>query len=77
MNPDIARTARGFSRGMVVLGGLVLVVCVGFLTAYWWGEGRWLWVVLGIAVIAVNIAMIVMTFRKPRVRRVRSSREGS
>ena len=33
----------------------------------WWRDGRWLWVTLGIVLIVVNIAMLVMTYRKARL----------
>ncbi|RPA58955.1 hypothetical protein EF294_14005 [Gordonia oryzae] len=59
--------AQTFSRGMVTIGAIIVMVCVGFLTYIWWRDGRWLWVTLGIALIVVNIAMLVMTYRKARL----------
>ncbi|WLP88962.1 hypothetical protein [Gordonia sp. NB41Y] len=64
---DFQRTAQGFSRMMVTVGAIILMVCVGFLTYTWWRDGRWLWVALGIALIVVNIAMLVMTYRKAKL----------
>ncbi|GAA1482088.1 hypothetical protein GCM10009624_25280 [Gordonia sinesedis] len=62
---DYQRTAQGVSRGMVIVGGIIMLVCVGFLTVSWWQEGRWVWVVLGILLIVVDIALVILTFRKP------------
>ncbi|MFT4126242.1 MAG: hypothetical protein QM662_08435 [Gordonia sp. (in: high G+C Gram-positive bacteria)] len=66
--PDFQRAAQGFSRTMVTVGAIIVMVCVGFLTYTWWSDGRWVWVGLGIALIVVNIAMVILTFRKGRLR---------
>jgi len=60
-------TAQGFSRGMTIVGSIILMVCVGLLTVTWWRDGRWLWVVIGIAIIGVNIALIFLQFRKAKL----------
>ncbi|MGC4933541.1 hypothetical protein ACLQ3C_07645 [Gordonia sp. DT30] len=59
--------AQGFSRAMVTIGAIIVMVCVGFLTYMWWQDGRWLWVTLGIVLIVVNIVMLIMTYRKARL----------
>lgn len=59
--------AQSFSRGMVTVGAIIVMVCVGFLTYMWWRDGRWLWVGLGIVLIVVNIVMLVLTYRKARL----------
>lgn len=64
---DYQRTAQGFSRGMVTVGAIIMLVCVGFLTVYWWQQGRWFWVVLGILLLIVDIAMVVLTYRKAKM----------
>lgn len=65
--PQIQQAAQGFSRWMVTIGGVILIVCVGLLTYTWWLDGRWGWVILGVALIVVNVVMIAMTFRKARL----------
>ena len=65
--PDYQRTAQVFSRGLVTVGAIIMLVCVGFLTVNWWQDGRWFWVVLGIVLIIVNIALVVLTYRKARM----------
>lgn len=67
-NNDFQRGAQTFSRGMTILGSVVLTVCVVLLTAQWWSTGRWLWVAIGIAIIAVNIMLVVLQFRRPRLK---------
>jgi len=66
-SPQFQRAAQGFSRGMVIFGSVVLMVCVGLLVVNWWNNHQWLWVVLGIAIIVVNIAMVALTFRKAKL----------
>lgn len=65
-NHQFQSAAQGFSRVMVTLGAIIVMVCVGFLTVMWWQDGRWLWVALGIILILVNIVMLVMTYRKAK-----------
>ncbi|MFW0786620.1 hypothetical protein AAFP35_19165 [Gordonia sp. CPCC 206044] len=66
-NNDFQRGAQSFSRGMTIVGSVVLMVCVALLTVNWWREGRWVWVVIGIAIVAVNIALIFLQFRKRKL----------
>ncbi|MEP9392025.1 hypothetical protein ABLE92_18245 [Gordonia sp. VNQ95] len=66
-NHQFQSAAQGFSRGMVTVGAIILMVCVGFLTYTWWRDGRWVWVALGIILILVNIMMLVMTYRKAKL----------
>ncbi len=61
------QTAQGFSRGMTIVGSIILMVCVGLLTITWWRDGRWLWVAIGIGIIVVNIALIFLQFRKAKL----------
>lgn len=64
---DFQRTATGFSRGMVVVGGIIMLVCVAMLTVYWWQQHRWVWVGMGIVLIVVDVGMVALTFRKAKL----------
>lgn len=64
---NMQRTAQGFSEWMTVVGSVILIACVTLLTVNWWNEQRWLWVVVGIAIIVVNIALIFLQFRKRKL----------
>ncbi|MGC4961182.1 hypothetical protein ACPXCG_11890 [Gordonia sp. DT218] len=67
INNDFQRGALGFSRGMTIVGSVILMVCVALLTVNWWREGRWLWVVIGIAIVVVNIGLIFLQFRRRKL----------
>ncbi|MGP3707785.1 hypothetical protein [Gordonia paraffinivorans] len=67
--PDFARGAQTVSTTMTMVGATILIVCLGWLTVDWWRDGRWFWVAVGIAIIAVNIVLIVMQFRRRRMER--------
>ncbi|MGV9712634.1 hypothetical protein ACWDTI_18460 [Gordonia sp. NPDC003424] len=64
MNNDFQRGAQSFSRGMTIVGSIILMICVALLTVNWWNEGRWVWVAIGIAIIIVNIALVFLQFRR-------------
>lgn len=64
INNDFQRGAQAVSRGMTIFGSAILMVCVALLTVSWWRDGRWVWVGIGIAVVVVNIAFVVLQFRR-------------
>lgn len=64
MNNDFQRGAQSFSRGMTIVGSVILMVCVALLTVNWWREGRWVWVAIGIAIVLVNIGLVFLQFRR-------------
>lgn len=67
--PDYARGAQTFSTILTVVGGAILALAIGYLTIGWWQEGQWFWVIFGIAVVLLNIAMIVVQLRRRRAER--------
>ncbi|MDL9938406.1 hypothetical protein QSJ18_16770 [Gordonia sp. ABSL1-1] len=61
------RNAQGYASGMTIVGAIILMVCVGALTFTWWQDGKWVWVAIGLAIIAVNIGMIYLQFRRRKL----------
>ncbi|GAC67562.1 hypothetical protein [Gordonia soli] len=58
------RAAQAFSRGLTILGSVILIACVTVLIVSWWQDSRWVWVGIGIAVIVVNVVLVVLQIRK-------------
>ncbi|SIR94457.1 hypothetical protein [Williamsia sterculiae] len=66
--PNLA-LLRGFSTALTLLGSVILIGCVGYLMVGWWDDKRWTWLILGVVVIAVNLALLFTRLRptpKPR-----------
>lgn len=74
MNNDFQRGAQSFSRGMTIVGSVIVMICVGLLIVNWWNESRWGWVAIGIAIILVNIALIFLQFRRRKFPSARAPR---
>ncbi len=64
---EMQRTAAGVSMAMTVVGSIILIGCVGYLSIGWFVDGRWGWGLVGIAMILVNLAMVFLQFRKRRL----------
>ncbi len=64
---EMQRTAAGVSMAMTVVGSILLIGCVGYLSIGWFADGRWGWGIVGVAMILVNLAMVYLQFRKRRL----------
>lgn len=65
-NQDFARGVQKAGSGLTIVGAIVLVACVIYLTVGWWNDQRWGWVAVGIAVVLVNIVLVGLQFRRPK-----------
>lgn len=70
LNPGAIKAAQRVSLITTVVGSLILMIFVGLMTAMWWGDQRWGWVVLGVVVIVVNVVFVVLQLRKLRAKPV-------
>ncbi|WP_299573090.1 hypothetical protein [uncultured Williamsia sp.] len=60
---------KTFANSLTLIGSVVLIGCVGYLTVGWWDDRRWGWVVIGAVVIVANLGVVAVRLRptpKPR-----------
>ena len=62
--PASAQRAQRIGGWFTVVGAALLIVFFGIQTALWWEHQEWLWVVLGIFIIVIDLALIVQFFVK-------------
>lgn len=62
--PASAQRAQRIGGWFTVVGAALLIVFFGIQTALWWERQEWLWVVLGIFIIVIDLALIVQFFVK-------------
>lgn len=62
--PASAQRAQRIGGWFTVVGAALLIVFFGIQTALWWERQEWLWVVLGIFIIVIDLALIVQFFMK-------------
>ncbi|MFW0789381.1 hypothetical protein [Gordonia sp. CPCC 205333] len=66
LNPGAMAAAQRVSMITTIVGSIILMIFVGLMTAIWWGDERWGWVILGVVVIVVNVIFVVLQLKKLR-----------
>lgn len=54
---------KKLSTSLTLLGSLILAICVGVLTVLWAMNGQWIWFVVGVLIILMNVALLVTELR--------------
>ena len=54
---------KKLSTSLTLLGSLVLAICVGVLTVLWVMNGQWVWFVVGVLIILMNVGLLVTELR--------------
>lgn len=54
---------KKLSTSLTLLGSLILAICVGVLTVIWAINGQWVWFVVGVLIIVMNVGLLVTELR--------------